>query len=196
MHSAGWPVEHFWQLSLPCDGSPAGKCNSAFLYSMLSHKQTGRTRMKLAIALTVALLLLLAVPSQASAAGAQSLVLSAPHSQSQSLVGVGVGIPPLGFLWLSALGLLWVRLLSPCLRLLLSAIPLLGLGLRLAPPPLAPLLVNPRQRSMGGRPGQAPALRLAAEIAAIRAQRLCCNRSTLLAWSGRESRRHVRDASG
>jgi len=104
--------------------------------------------MKLAIASTVALLLLFAAQTPASAASAQALA-QAPHpTASQGLVDAlarAWGLP--GLLWLSPLGILRLRLLSSGLRLLLSAIPLLGFGLAV---PALESLVSARQISIAG----------------------------------------------
>ena len=145
--------ERRWQLSSPRAGSPASKCNLPFLYELPSRTQTGRNRMKLAIASTVALLLLFAAQTPASATSAQVLVQRQAVGQGASYGRQGemawrLGPSRLGLGWLrlprlSALGrLLWLRLLSPGLWLLLSAISILGLGLRLGPSALAQALVT------------------------------------------------------
>ena len=195
--------ERRWQLSSPRDGSAASKCNLPFLYELSSRTQTGRNRMKLAIASTVALLLLFAAQTPASATSAQVLVQRQAVGQTQAAVdkvrwrggwgcGVATATAPIG----PGAPTMATATIPRSMATTIGHIHT-GAGVTAGAIGAGTGTGNLRARLKERTPYAAPAPRfLRPKTRRSGTGGSCCNGSTLLAWSGRESRPQVREISG
>jgi hypothetical protein len=198
--------ERRWQLSSPRAGSPASKCNLPFLYELPSRTQTGRNRMKLAIASTVALLLLFAAQTPASATSAQVLVQRQAVGQGEVTVDKvrwRGGWGRRGWGW----GGYGYRAYRPpgAPTMATATIPRsmattighihTGAGVTAGAIGAGTGTGNLRAKGADAVRGARPAF-LRPKTRRSGTGGSCCNGSTLLAWSGRESRPQVREISG